>query len=107
MANHDRALVPLEAWAFSSPEVKAGGRSIDIGLLAESLLYYDTVLVNITNQPQLAEFLAWAIGQDAFNTLLDLFKDGTLTFYDYSFATAAMRKDGTYSIWSVQDSTQA
>ena len=59
MTNHKSVLVPLEAWTYSSLGLKIAGKSIDIGLFAEALLYYDCVIVNPTNQPQFAEFIRW------------------------------------------------
>jgi len=41
MSDHTRAFVPIEAWCYSSPSLKYSGKSVDIGLMAESLIYYD------------------------------------------------------------------
>lgn len=101
------ALVPLEAWSYASPEVRASGRSIDIGLFAEALIYYDRVTVVPTNQPQFAEFIRWFTEQGRFEDLLALFTHGTLKVYDYSFSTAAVEKDGVYTIWNIQDQIQS
>ena len=57
MSSHRLALVPLEAWAFSSVDVKAGGRDVDIGLLAEALIYYDSVMMSVSSQAQLATII--------------------------------------------------
>lgn len=107
MSTHSRAVVPVEAWAFSSPEIKASGRSVDIGLMAESLIYYDTILLNIGNQPQFAELLQWFLEQGSFSDFLSLIQEGTITLYEYSFLTAPVLKDGVYSLWNVQDQIQA
>jgi len=66
MSTHRTALIPLEAWCYSSPDVRDSGQRVDFGLLAEALIYYDCLLVNISNQPQLADFLRWLV-----NTSLD------------------------------------
>jgi len=59
MSDHTTAIVPLETWCYSSPEMRAQGKTVDVGLFAEALIYYDCIIANITNQPQLAEFLKW------------------------------------------------
>lgn len=45
MSNHQYAIVPLETWAFSSPDLHISGKKIDVGLFAESLIYYDSVYI--------------------------------------------------------------
>jgi hypothetical protein len=108
MTDHSSAIVPIESWCYCSPEVKACGKSIDIGLFAEALIYYDRVLVNIGNQPQLAEFIRWFISQNRFEDFLSLVMDGTVTIYEYSFMTTAIhdKRTGNYSIWNIQDPVQ-
>lgn len=99
-------LVPLESWAFASPDLIGTGHSIDIGLFTEALLYYDIVLINPANQLHLAEFINWFIRQGALEDLYALFMDGVLKIYDYSFITTVVNKDGEYSLWNIQDSIQ-
>lgn len=106
MPDHTRAFVPLETWAYNAPEVRAANRTIDIGQFAESLIYYDQIIVNVANQPQFAEFLDWFIRQDRFDLLLSLFLDGTIQVYEYSFFTAPILKEGEYSIWNITDESQ-
>ena len=76
--------------------------------MAEALIYYDQVLVNITNQPQFAEFLNWFISQNKYSEIISLFKDETIKLYDYSFVTAAIKDEQTnnYMIMNVQDPIQ-
>ena len=81
MSEHTTALVPIETWAYQSPELRASGKQIDVGLLAESLVYYEAILLNIGNQPQLAELLRWLIGQGALEDFLALLRDGTIRIY--------------------------
>lgn len=107
MSDHKKALVPLESWCYASPELRAVGRTIDIGLFAESLIYYDSVLINPTNQPQLAEFLRWFEQQNRLDDLFALMNDGTIKVYEYAFLTTAIKKEGVYSIWNMQDELQA
>jgi hypothetical protein len=83
------------------------GRAIDVGLFAESLIYYDCILVNPTNQPQFASLIEWLQKEDAFEDFIAMVGDGTIKIYDYAFATSAIEKDGVYSIWNLQDPIQA
>lgn len=57
MSDHTTALVPIEAWCFNSPEVRYMGKHIDVGLFAESLIYYDRILLNVGNPSQFAELI--------------------------------------------------
>lgn len=108
MSDHTRALVPIEAWAFNSTDVAVTPRRIDIGLLAESLIYYESVYLNLGNQPQFAELLRWFTEQGAFGDFLALVRDGTICVYDYAFlSTAILDKAGNFQLWNVQDPIQA
>ncbi len=89
MSNHSQTLVPISTWCYCSPELGYKGYPIDIGLMAEALIYYETVFVNITNQPQFATFIEWFIKQGKYDELLSLISDGVIQFYDYSFFTSA------------------
>jgi hypothetical protein len=108
MSNHSTALVPLESWSYNSPEIRREGKSIDIGLMAEALIYYDQLLLNITNQPQFAEFINWFVSQKKYGDLISLFQDETIKLYDYSFATSAIldAANNSYMIMNMQDSIQ-
>ena len=108
MSNHSKALVPLESWSYNSPEIRYAGKSVDMGLMAEALIYYDQVLLNITNQPQLAEFINWFVAQKKYGDLISLFEDETIILYDYSFAATAILDEasGSYMIMNVQDQVQ-
>ena len=103
MSDHSKVLVPLESWCYSSPELRYQGHIIDVGLMAEALIYYDQVLINLTNAPQLAELISWFVAQNKYSDFLSLLEEGTLQIYDYSFITAAIEKDDSYSIWNIDD----
>ncbi|MFC1614823.1 hypothetical protein ACFL5K_05950 [Gemmatimonadota bacterium] len=109
MSDHNRAIVPLESWCYSSPELLDKGKTIDIGLFAEAFIYYESVAVNITNQTMFAEFLMWFIKQGCLDDLLALVQDGTIQIYDYAFSTNAIldKRTGEYSIYNTQDTLQA
>jgi len=106
--SHTRALVPIESWCYGSPELLARGTPIDIGLLAEALIYYDQVLFNVSSPPQFASILEWFIRQDRYDNLLELFCEDTIQVYEYSFVSAPIfdGKKKIYSLWNVQDEMQ-
>jgi hypothetical protein len=107
VSDHTTALVPISTWCYNSPDARAAGRSIDIGLFTEALIYYDRVAVSITTQPEFAEFLRWFIDTGCFDDLLALLGDGTIKIYDYSFAILAVENAGVYSLVNIQDEIQA
>lgn len=81
---------------------------VDLGQLAEALIYYEQVLLNVTTQPQFAAVLEWFIRQNRFNEFLSLCRGEILQIYEYSFATAPLydpEKD-TYMLMNVQDEIQ-
>lgn len=106
MSGNNSVLVPLESWAYASPELIGVGKIIDIGLFAESLIYYDSVIVNPSNQLQLAEFISWFINNGTLNDFYMLLKEGTLKIYEHSFISTAIKNDGQYSLWNIQDQLQ-
>lgn len=105
---HARALVPIESWCFNSPELLTQGKSVDLGLLAEALIYYDQVLFNVADQPQFAAVLEWFLRQNCFSDLLKLFQDGTLYVYEYSFLPASVydEKNDQYFLYNLEDEEQ-
>jgi len=107
LSDHKTALVPLESWCYSSPELRASGKSVDVGLLAEALVYYDSALINVSNQPQFAELLRWFIVQNKYNDFLALVNDGVIKIYDYAFVSTAVLNKGVYSLLNIQDEAQA
>jgi len=108
MSNHSKALVPLESWCYNSPDIRLGGNTIDIGLLAEALIYYDQILINVTNPLQFAELVRWFVVRKNYSDLISLFDDETIKVYDYSFYTAAIKSEekGSYLIMNMEDQVQ-
>ena len=113
--DHTTALVPLETWAYSAPALRAEGINIDIGLLAESLLYYDRVLINVATQPHLADLLVWLSRQRdstrrhlGLRQFIRLLEKGVIEFYDYSFLAIPVldARRGVYELVNVQDPIQ-
>lgn len=100
--------MPIEAWCYASPDVRASGGSVDIGLFAESLLYYDQILLNVANGDQMAELLGWLNAQNALPEFLAMVKDGTIGLFDFAFLTAPIKgPDGDYQLWNIQDPLMA
>src|SRR5437867_4818520 len=107
MSNHNRAIVPIEAWCYNALDIRPRRNSIDVGLFAESLVYYDQILLNVGNPDQFAALIHWLRENDGFKDFLALLSDGSVQIYEYSFFTTAIQeKDGSYSIWNVQSEEQ-
>ena len=107
MSNHTTALVPIEAWCFNSPEVRYKGKHIDVGLFAESLIYYDRILLSVGNPSQFAELIKWLIENDNYQQFIDLLNEGIVKLYDFAFLTTAINKNGVFSVWNMQGPIQA
>jgi hypothetical protein len=106
MTDHTVALVPIESWAYNSPDQAMKTRQIDVGLLAEALVYYDRVLLQVGTQPQFAQLLEWLQAQGALDDFLALVRDGTITPYHYAFSTVPTFKEGQWSLWNLQGEDQ-
>lgn len=88
MSDHSVALVPVAAGYFQSPELFARGRTVDTGLLAEALIFYDRVLVHVDNPHQFADFVSWLTQQGLKRSdLLRLLREGSIQIYNYAFTT--------------------
>lgn len=107
MSDHSLALVPIETWSYASPELRAESKSIDVGLFAEALIYYDRLLISPGNQPQFAEYLRWFAQQDRLMDFLALVDDGTIGIYEYSFISAPVELNGSFHFINLQDELQA
>jgi hypothetical protein len=87
MSDHSRALVPIASGLFSSPELEEREQSVDIGLLAEALIYYDQILLNVDNQKQFGDLISWFLNRDLYTKFLDLLNEGTIQIYNRAFRT--------------------
>ena len=104
MSDHSRALVPADTWLYSSPDLFEMDRSVDTGLVAEALIYYEQVLVSVTNKHQFADLISWLIQQGlSFAQLIDLIREDTLQIYDYAFYTLPFVHDDGIELWNIQD----
>jgi hypothetical protein len=88
LTDHGLALVPLGAGYHQSPDVLAQGRSVDTGLLAESLIYYDRVLINVDNPVRFADLISLLVQQGLSTAdIIALIRDGTLQVLHFAFTT--------------------
>lgn len=82
MSNHKIALVPIATSYFQSPELLMKGLKADIGLFAESLIYYDSVYVHLDNPEQFAAFIKLLLRQGlSYKKLTELVEEGILRFF--------------------------
>ena len=88
MSDHSGAFVPLASGYFQSPELFARGRTVDTGLLAEALIFYDRVLIQVDNAHQFADLVSWLTQQGLKRAeMLKLLRDGSIQVYYYAFTT--------------------
>lgn len=106
MSDHSLALVPIESWSYASPELKKDGRSVDIGLLAEALLYYDRIAFNVANEIQFTETIRWFWDCHHYPDLLALLSEGTLQFYEYAFKSTPIGR-GKFTVANIQTLIEA
>jgi hypothetical protein len=105
--NHDTSLIPLETWCFASPGLRASGQVVDLGLLAESLLYYDKVYFNVGTPSQFASLLQRLIRSDSLDDFLAMVENGEVWAYDYSFVSAPVQIEREFAFVNIQDPVQA
>jgi hypothetical protein len=108
-SDHGFALVPLGAGYHQSPDVLARGRSVDTGLLAESLIYYDRVLITVDNPVRFADLISLLVQQGLpASDIIALFSDGTIQVLNFAFTTnpyVEFRESGLHihGLYNVQD----
>lgn len=102
MSDHTTTLVPLDTWHYMSPGLYYKGKSVDMGLFAEALIYYDRVLLIPSNPFCFADFISWFEEQNRLGDLIALLEDGTIEFYYYSFLTSLLKKEGGVEIKTFQ-----
>lgn len=104
MSDHSRAVVPVDTWLYSSPELIEQDRSVDIGLVAEALIYYEQVLVSVENKHQFTDLISWLIQQGlSFPQLIELIREDVLQIYNYAFYTLPFVHDNIIELWNIQD----
>lgn len=109
MSAHSSTLVPLESWCYNSPEIRRSGSQIDIGLLAEALIYYEGILLEPGNEPQFAELLRWFECQGRLDDFRTLLADKTIRIYHYAFISSAVCYESrdTWDVLNIQDPEQS
>src|SRR5882762_9108619 len=129
--SHATAIVPLQCWMYESPLLRRDRVPIDIGLLAEALVYYDRILIiPVTEVPvarvfdaapepigdsapfdaqwrrSFLELIDWFVQRNAYAQIVQLFSDDALGVYHYAFYTIPMLVDGKYVCWNMQDAEE-
>src|SRR6185295_1695537 len=88
MSDHSLAFVPLGTGYVQSTDLFARGRPVDTGLLAEALVYYDRLLINVENPQQFAQLISYLIQEGlTVANIITLFRDGVWSVYDFAFHT--------------------
>lgn len=113
MSDHTSVLVPLGTGSHASPALYDRGIPVDTGLFAESLIYYDTVIVTVDNSDQFAAFVSRLIQQGLlYEQLIRLVEKGELRFLKTvtthplcvrDFFTDEPRSDFIRNFFSIQE----
>ena len=107
MSDHSLAFVPVASGYFQSPELFARGRTVDTGLLAEALIFYDRVLIQVDNPHQFADLISWLVQQGLTQAdILRLIREDSLQIYNYAFTTNPHVEPSNgfiYGLWNIQD----
>lgn len=100
-----RIFVPVESHPYASPEMRLAGQRTDIGLLAEALVLFEQVDLNLTNAGNLADILQSFLATfGSISPLLDLITGGYIRVHYFDFMAVPVEKDGKYTYWNIQDS---
>lgn len=101
-----KCFVPVESWALASPELLLSGKKTDVGLFAESLIFFDNIVLNIQSSHHLADILkSFKDCFDDIQPFLELIISGVVQIHYFDFISAPIEKDGIYSYWNIQDQT--
>lgn len=104
---HKHALVPITADSIHAPEAKLSGCHVDIGLMCEALLYYESVYVNIPTPETFLLFLKWFEKRGLLSELISLLEEKSIRFYDFPFTTNLIRDDrGIWVLMNIRDTSQ-
>ena len=96
-------LVPIETWQYQSPALAVSHDLVDVGLLAEALIYYDEVTVNLSTERQFEAFVLWFVGQGRFDELIALLEHGHIRIFHFAFMTAPIwiAEARRHEIWNL------
>ena len=88
MSDHSLAFVPVGTGYVQSTDLFARRRPVDTGLLAEALIYFDRLFINVETPDQFAQLVSWLIQQGlSVANIIALFQDGVFNIYDFAFTT--------------------
>ncbi len=92
--DHSTTLVPLEAWAYQSPHLAGLGRRTELGGVAEALVYYDRVLLNVQSPDELTDLFDLFAEAGKLDTLTSMLRDGTLRLCHFAFINDPLQRVG-------------
>lgn len=99
-----KCFVPIESWEFASPELLLSGKHTDIGLLAEALVLFDEIVLNVQTAQNLADVLRSFKGCFGdIQPFLELVRSGVIEPHYFDFVSAPIEDDGVFSYWNIQD----
>lgn len=99
----EETIVHVEPWVFHSPDQALEGRKVDVGLVAEALIFYERVYFAFTTDEQFVRLAEWFQSQGGTNELINLLSDGTLVPYYYAFSTLPGQKNNIWGVLNLQD----
>jgi hypothetical protein len=83
MSDHTTVFVPIATSIHQSPGLYNKGVSVDTGLFAEALVYYDTVYLQTGTPQHFASFVSLLVQQGlSYEQLIALVVDGTIKFFN-------------------------
>src|SRR3972149_8999481 len=102
-------LVPVGAWFGNAPDLMKEGKNTDIGALAECLVYYDTIFVNVNLPEHFFEIFEWFKKSGCEDSFLNLLKNGEVFFYFYNFNVNPIYHDErkAYIFLNIQETTKS
>jgi hypothetical protein len=107
MSDHHTAFVALPTWEYQSPELRRRGIEIDVGLLAETLVYYEKLLVYPGNRHEFASLVRWFAQRGLINELIALLRYGVLQIYDYAFLVQTFVDRGQFHLLNITDTVMS
>jgi hypothetical protein len=104
--SHTTALVPLETWSYHSPRLAIAGKRVDVGGLAEALIYYENVFANVQRTSDL-EFIVGRFAQDrALDSFRSLVASGNLRIFNFAFDSMPFENEGLHGLANFQGEDQ-
>lgn len=92
----------MDTNAYSSPRLRAAGKHADVGLLAQSLLYYDTVVVHAETDRAFLEVVQWFAESHQVPFLIQMMRSGHFSFLHYTFQQLTHQRPTGWSLVNVQ-----